>query len=149
MWRHGVSPETIANCYEIWQGVWKRWREMFQARGLQNCVNHHRVIKRPGLKRTTVTIQFQPPAMCSIANHQTRLPRATSSLALNASRNGASTASLGNLFSASHSLTVLLFFFCRYTQESSETPAMLSSSDLVILVCGWPFIALEDLMPHC
>ena len=29
-------------------------------------------------------IQFQPPAMCRVANHQTRLPRATSSLALNA-----------------------------------------------------------------
>jgi len=42
-------------------------------------------------------IQFQPPAMCRVANHQTRLPRATSSLALNASRDGASTASLGNL----------------------------------------------------
>jgi len=33
-----------------------------------------------------------------MANHQTRLPRATSSLALNASRDGASTTSLGNLF---------------------------------------------------
>jgi len=39
--------------------------------------------------------------MCRVANQQTRLPRATSSLALNASRDGASTASLGNLFSAS------------------------------------------------
>jgi len=36
--------------------------------------------------------------MCRVANHQTRLPSATSSLALNASRDGASTASLGNLF---------------------------------------------------
>ena len=36
--------------------------------------------------------------MCRVANHQIRLPRATSSLALNASRDGASTASLGNLF---------------------------------------------------
>jgi len=27
-------------------------------------------------------IEFQPPAMCRVANHQTRLPRATSSLAL-------------------------------------------------------------------
>ena len=36
--------------------------------------------------------------MCRVANYQTRLPRATSSLALNASRDGASTASLGNLF---------------------------------------------------
>ena len=46
-------------------------------------------------------IEFQPPAMCRVANQQTRLPRATSSLALNAFRDGASTASLGNLFSAS------------------------------------------------
>ena len=36
--------------------------------------------------------------MCRVANHQTRLPRATSSLAFNAFRDGASTASLGNLF---------------------------------------------------
>jgi len=35
--------------------------------------------------------QFQPPATCRVANQQTRLPRATSSLALNASRDGAST----------------------------------------------------------
>ena len=45
--------------------------------------------------------QFQPPAMCRVTNHHTRLPRATSSLALNASSDGAPTASLGNLFSAS------------------------------------------------
>ena len=43
-------------------------------------------------------IEFQPPAMCRVANQQTRLPRATSSLALNASRDGASTASLGKAF---------------------------------------------------
>ena len=43
-------------------------------------------------------IQFQPPAVGRVANRQTRLPRATSSLALNASRDGASTAYLGNLF---------------------------------------------------
>ena len=43
-------------------------------------------------------IQFQPHAMCRVANQQPRLPRATSSLALNACRDGASTASLGNLF---------------------------------------------------
>jgi len=36
--------------------------------------------------------------MCRVANHQTRLPRATSRLALNASRDGASTTSLGNLY---------------------------------------------------
>ena len=36
--------------------------------------------------------------MCRVTNHQTRLPRATSSLALNSYRDGASTASLDNLF---------------------------------------------------
>ena len=54
------------------------------------------IIEWPGLKRTTVIIEFQPPATYRVANHQTRLPRATSSLALNASSDGASTASLGN-----------------------------------------------------
>jgi len=53
-----------------------------------------RIIEWPGLKRTIMIIQFQPPAMCRVVNQQTRLPRATSSLALNASRDGASTASL-------------------------------------------------------
>jgi len=37
------------------------------------------------------------PCYVQVTNQQTRLPRATSSLALNASRDGASTASLGNL----------------------------------------------------
>jgi len=64
--------------------------------------NHHRTIEWPGLKRTTMIIQFQPPAMCRAANHQPRLPRATSSLALNACRDGASTVSLGNLWTVHH-----------------------------------------------
>ena len=34
--------------------------------------------------------QFHPPAMCRVANQQPRLPRATSSLASNACRDGAS-----------------------------------------------------------
>jgi len=62
---------------------------------------NHRITEWPGLKRTTMIIWFQPPAVCRVANQQPRLPRATSSLALNACRDGASTASLGNLFSAS------------------------------------------------
>jgi len=57
------------------------------------------IMEWPGLKRTIMIIQFQPPAMCRVANQLTRLPRATSSLALNACRDGASTASLGNLSS--------------------------------------------------
>jgi len=62
---------------------------------------NRRIIEWPGLERITMIILFQLPATCRVANHQTRLPRATSSLALNASRDGASTASLGSLFSAS------------------------------------------------
>ena len=53
--------------------------------------------------------QFQPPAMCRVTNQQTRLPRATSSLALNAFRDGASTASLGNLFQCVTTLWVKNF----------------------------------------
>jgi len=51
-------------------------------------------------------ISFQPPAVCRVANQQTRLPRATSSLALNASRDGVPTTSVGNLF---HCLIAVFF----------------------------------------
>jgi len=49
--------------------------------------------------------------MCRVANHQTRLPRATFSLALNASSDGASTTSLGNqliryVYSKDHELLI-------------------------------------------
>jgi len=71
---------------------------------------NHSIIEWPGLQRTIVLIEFQPPAMCRVANQQTRLPRATSSLALNASRDGASTASLGNLFQCITTLWVINFF---------------------------------------
>ena len=48
--------------------------------------------------------------MGRVANHQTRLPRDTSSLALNASRDGASATSLGNLFQCVTTLCVKDFF---------------------------------------
>jgi len=44
--------------------------------------HNHRITEWPGLQRTTMLIQFQPPAMCRVSNQQPRLPRATSSLAL-------------------------------------------------------------------
>ena len=47
--------------------------------------------------------------MCRVTNHQTRLPRAASSLALNASRDGASTTSFGNLFQCVTTLRVKNF----------------------------------------
>jgi len=59
---------------------------------------NHRIVECPGLKRTILIVEFQPPAMCRVTDHQTGLPRATSSLALNASRDGAFTTYLGNLF---------------------------------------------------
>ena len=47
--------------------------------------------------------------MGSVTNHQTRLPRAASSLALNASRDGASTTSLDNLLQCFTTLCVKNF----------------------------------------
>ena len=47
--------------------------------------------------------------MCRVANRQPGLPRAPSSLALNASRDGASTTSLGNLFQCITTLWVKNF----------------------------------------
>ena len=50
-------------------------------------------------------IKFQAPAMCRVANHQTKLP----SRALNASRDGASTTSLGKLLQCVTTLCVKNF----------------------------------------
>jgi len=62
-----------------------------------------------GWKGPQWSLSFNPPAMCRVANHQTRLPRATSSQALNGSRDGASTTSLGNLFQCVTTLCVKNF----------------------------------------
>ena len=67
-------------------------------------IKNHRITEQPGMQRPTVLTQLQPPAMCRVANQQPRLPRATSSLALNACRDGASTASLGILCQCAESL---------------------------------------------
>jgi len=53
-----------------------------------------RLIEWPGLKRTTTLLEFQPP--CYVQGRQPP-DQAAQSLALNAPRDGASTASLGNL----------------------------------------------------
>ena len=60
-----------------------------------------------------------PLAMCRVANQQTRLPRATSSLALNVSRDGASTASFGNLFQFGEPLPLPVWRTFRTNQSSS------------------------------
>ena len=59
----------------------------------------HRILEWSRLQRTTMLIQFQPLLCAELpTTKQTRLPRATSSLALNAARDGESTTSLGKLF---------------------------------------------------
>jgi len=65
-----------------------------QSTQMKSC---HRITEWPGLKRASKITEFQSPAMCRVANHQIRLPRTTSSLAFNVSRDGASTTCLGNL----------------------------------------------------
>ena len=55
-------------------------------------------------------IPFQPPAMCRVTSHRTRLPRATSSLALNASRDGASTTWIHSRHIHFHTLMFLLIW---------------------------------------
>ena len=58
--------------------------------------------------------------MFRVANHKTRLPRATSSLALNACRDGASTASLGNLFQCVTTLCVKKFYAHSNTKPGKQ-----------------------------
>ena len=75
-------------------------RQKFKELGNLNSVEFqdHRIVEWLGWKGPQWSSSFHPSALCRVTNHQTRLPRATSSLALNASRDGASTTSLGNLF---------------------------------------------------
>ena len=68
---------------------------------IEKCEKFHGVMEWPGLKRTTVITSSNPLLCAGSPTKQPRLPRATSSLALDACKDGASTASLGNLFSAS------------------------------------------------
>ena len=67
----------------------------------------HRTIEQFGLEETFKSIQFQSSTAGRAATHQIRLSRASFNLALNISRNGASTASLGSLF---HPLEILQNF---------------------------------------
>jgi len=63
-----------------------------------------------GWKGPQWSLSFNSPAMCRVAYlAKTRLPRVTSSLALNASSNRASTISLGNLFQCVTTLWVKKF----------------------------------------
>jgi len=58
-------------------------------------VIYHKIIEWLELEGTTKAIQFQSHGQ--VATHQIRLPRASPSLALNASKDGASKLSLSNV----------------------------------------------------
>ena len=69
--------------------------------------------------------------MCRVANHKTRLSRATSSLALNVFRDGASTASLGNLFQCVTTLCVKNFLLI--SNLSSQGMVMVRGSEITCI----------------
>ena len=71
---------------------------------------NHRVIEWLEMEGTLKIIPFQPPAIGRDTSLQTMLLTAPSSLALSVSREGASTASLGNLFQCLTTLRVKDFF---------------------------------------
>ena len=79
-----------------------------------------------------------PPAICGVTNHQTRLPRATSSLALNAPGDGALTASLGNLLQCVTTLWVKNFLLISSLNLPclSLKPFPLSPSTDSVVVAG-------------
>ena len=79
--------------------------------------------------------------MCRVANHQTRLPRATSSLALNASRDGASTTSLGNLFQCVTTLWVKNFLLISNLNLLSQFKTV-PPCPITIHPCKQPFLLL-------
>ncbi|TRZ26531.1 hypothetical protein HGM15179_000556 [Zosterops borbonicus] len=72
----------------------------------QICLTgNHRLTERFGVEEISKIISFQPPAMGRDTFHQTRLLRAPSSLALDTSRDGTSTTSLGSLCQGLTTLT--------------------------------------------
>jgi len=73
-------------------------------------VVNHRIIEWFGWEGTFRGHLAQPPAVSRDIFNQTRLLRAPSNLALNVSRDGASTTSPGNLYQRFTTLTVNNFF---------------------------------------
>ena len=63
--------------------------------------DYHRFTEWFGLEGTLKIIWFHPPAMSRDISHQPRVLSAPSNLALSTAREGAATASLGNVFSVS------------------------------------------------
>ena len=74
---HHILPGSPLRCPEP-QGEANEGMKLIGASsGLQE---NHRTTEWPGLKKTTMLIPFQPPAVFRVSNQQTRQPRATSSL---------------------------------------------------------------------
>ena len=71
---------------------------------------YYRIIEWFGLGGTLKLIWFQPPAMSRDIFHQSMLLRAPSNLAMSTAREGAATASLGNLGQGLTTLTGKDFF---------------------------------------
>jgi len=73
-------------------------------------IKSHRIIENLGWKGPYGSSSSNPPAMGRDTFPQTRLLKAPSNLALNRAREGAATASLGNLCQGLTTLTVKNFF---------------------------------------
>jgi len=87
------------NCMP-WKRNLRRKKKVFFENGVISfalCLTNHRIIEWFGLEATLKIIWFQPPAMSGDIFHQTRLLRVPSNLDLNTAREGAATASPGNL----------------------------------------------------
>jgi len=77
-----------------------------------------------GLEGTLQITQFHPPALGRDPFHQPRLPQALSNLALNPAREGAATASLGNLGQGLTTLTGKNFFLLSSLNLPYQSPAI-------------------------
>lgn len=93
LWIQSMGSELIHTLPDWEQDPMVSRASLFDSEiGAQKC----RITEWFCLEGTSNVIQFQPTTMGRAANHQTRLPRIPSILALNASRDGAFTTSLNS-----------------------------------------------------
>ena len=113
---------SAASKNPLFQEFWKK--ESADCETASGC----RITAWFGLEGTLKTILFQPPAMSRDTFHQPRLLKALSSLALNLSREGAATASLGTLCQG---LTTLIMILNLPSFSLKRLPLVLSLRALV------------------
>ena len=89
-----TEGQKIEKCFCLCFSIFLYWEAMHRksAIGSQN----HGIIQWLGLEGILKMIQFQTYCRGLISTHQLRLPRTSSNLTFNNSRDGASTASLGS-----------------------------------------------------